>query len=408
VAFVPTALLSPGLQRLLEVRRVVNLRNPAHSLVKLMNPCVGKSLIVSSYTHPEYAISMAATFALTQANALLLRGTEGEAVADPRRTPTMQAFVNGQTFTLQEHQAGPLTSLPNLPTQLDAATTAAYIQSVMTGAAVSRITMKHDLSDSNAAGQVTLVGAGPGDPELLTLKALKAIQAATVLMVDDLVNEAIVAYASPEARIVHVGKRGGCKSTPQSFIEKLMVTAALEGENVVRLKGGDPFIFGRGGEEVENLQAAGIRVSVINGITSGLAAVTSLNVPLTHREHAHGVVFVTGHAKPGDTGTDWRALAHTAYQAKLTLVIYMGVSGAAHIQDELLYGLPDTTPVAIVHNASLPTQRHAVCTLGELQTTIAREGLASPSVIVVGDVMQGLLAAAQVPEREPLGQTRTA
>ena len=169
--------------------------------------------------------------------------------------------------------------------------------------------MKHDLSDSNAAGQVTLVGAGPGDPELLTLKALKAIQAATVLMVDDLVNEAIVAYASPEARIVHVGKRGGCKSTPQSFIEKLMVTAALEGENVVRLKGGDPFIFGRGGEEVENLQAAGIRVSVINGITSGLAAVTSLNVPLTHREHAHGVVFVTGHAKPGDTGTDWRALA---------------------------------------------------------------------------------------------------
>lgn len=123
-----------------------------------------------------------------------------------------------------------------------------------------------------------------------------------------------------------------------------MVTAALEGENVVRLKGGDPFIFGRGGEEVENLQAAGIRVSVINGITSGLAAVTSLNVPLTHREHAHGVVFVTGHAKPGDTGTDWRALAHTAYQAKLTLVIYMGVSGAAHIQDELLYGLPDTTP----------------------------------------------------------------
>ena len=134
VAFVPTALLSPGLQRLLEVRRVVNLRNPAHSLVKLMNPCVGKSLIVSSYTHPEYAISMAATFALTQANALLLRGTEGEAVADPRRTPTMQAFVNGQTFTLQEHQAGPLTSLPNLPTQLDAATTAAYIQSVMTGA----------------------------------------------------------------------------------------------------------------------------------------------------------------------------------------------------------------------------------------------------------------------------------
>ncbi|MBC7918833.1 MAG: uroporphyrinogen-III C-methyltransferase [Rhodoferax sp.] len=249
--------------------------------------------------------------------------------------------------------------------------------------------MKHDLSRPDAVGQVTLVGAGPGDPELLTIKALKAIQTATVLLVDDLVNEDIVAFASPSARVVHVGKRGGCKSTPQSFIEKLMITAALEGENVVRLKGGDPFIFGRGGEEVESLQAAGIRVSVINGITSGLAAVTSLNVPLTHREHAHGVVFVTGHAKPNVVGTDWRALAETARQAKLTLVIYMGVSGAQRIQDELLSGLAADTPVAIIQNASLPTQRHAVCNLADLHATIERDGIASPSVIVVGDVMRG-------------------
>ena len=246
-----------------------------------------------------------------------------------------------------------------------------------------------------AAGHVTLVGAGPGDPELLTLKALKAIQQATVLLVDDLVNDAIVAHANPAARIVHVGKRGGCKSTPQSFIERLMITAALEGENVVRLKGDDPFIFGRGGEEVEHLEEAGIRVSVVNGVTAGLAAVTSLNVPLTHREHAHGVVFVTGHAKPGDSGTDWPALATAARQAKLTLVIYMGVSGAADIQAGLLQGLAASTPVAVIQNASLAHQRHAVCTLGELQDTIVREHLASPSVIVVGDVMSGLLAAAQ-------------
>ncbi len=243
--------------------------------------------------------------------------------------------------------------------------------------------------------QVTLVGAGPGDPDLLTIKALKALQAATVLLVDDLVNPDIVALANPAARVVYVGKRGGCKSTPQSFITRLMVTAAQEGEQVVRLKGGDPFIFGRGGEEVEALQAAGVRVAVVNGVTAGLAAVTSLNVALTHREHAHGVVFVTGHAKPGDTGTDWRALAHTAREAKLTLVIYMGVSGAAHIQAELLLGLSANTPVAIIQNASLPTQRHCVCTLAALQDTIATQGLASPSVIVVGDVMQGLLAAAQ-------------
>jgi len=253
--------------------------------------------------------------------------------------------------------------------------------------------MKHDLSNSDTRGQVTLVGAGPGDPELLTLKALKAIQQATVVLVDDLVNEAIVAYAPPTARIVYVGKRGGCKSTPQSFIEKLMVTAALEGENVVRLKGGDPFIFGRGGEEMEALQEAGVRVSVINGITAGIAAVSSLGVPLTHRQCAHGVVFVTGHAKPGSAGTDWRALATTAHQARLTLVIYMGVSGAARIQDELLHGLHADTPVAIIQNASLPHQRQAVCTLAALNATIEREHLASPSVIVVGDVLQGLLAA---------------
>ena len=252
---------------------------------------------------------------------------------------------------------------------------------------------KHDLFNTSASGHVTLVGAGPGDPELLTIKALKAIQQATVVLVDDLVNEAIVAFAPASARIVYVGKRGGCNSTPQSFIEKLMVTAALEGENVVRLKGGDPFIFGRGGEEMESLQAAGLRVTVINGITAGIAAVSSLGVPLTHREYAHGVVFVTGHAKPGSTGTDWRALSHTVRQAKLTLVVYMGVSGAATIQSELLHGLHADTPVAIIQNASLPTQRQAVCTLAELVSTIAREQLVSPSVIVVGHVLQGLLAA---------------
>ena len=131
VAFVPTALLCPGLQRLLDVRRVVNLRNPAHSLVKLMNPCVGRSLIVSSYTHPEYAISMAETFTLMQSDALLLRGTEGEAVADPRRTPKMQAFVKGQATDLQAYQAGTLPTLPELPTVIDADSTAAYIRQVM-------------------------------------------------------------------------------------------------------------------------------------------------------------------------------------------------------------------------------------------------------------------------------------
>jgi uroporphyrin-III C-methyltransferase len=249
-------------------------------------------------------------------------------------------------------------------------------------------------------GKVTLVGAGPGDPDLLTLKALKAIQSATVLLVDDLVSDEVVDYAPKSTRIVYVGKRGGCKSTPQAFIEKLMVMAAREGENVVRLKGGDPFIFGRGGEEVEHLRAAGVHVEVINGITAGLAAATSLGVPLTHRNHAHGVIFLTGHAQKGAESLDWKSLAAAARDARLTLVIYMGVSSAVRIQSELLSGLPADTPVAIVQRASLPDQRHSVTTLGELAATVARESLASPSVIVVGDVVRGVAVAGQAVDRQ--------
>jgi uroporphyrin-III C-methyltransferase len=250
-----------------------------------------------------------------------------------------------------------------------------------------------------SAPRCTLVGAGPGDPELLTLKAVRAIANATLLLVDDLVNDAVLEHASPNARIIHVGKRGGCQSTPQAFIDKLMITAVQAGEQVVRLKGGDPFIFGRGGEEVEHLRQAGIDVEVVNGITSGLAGLSSLGAPLTHREHAHGVVFVTGHAKPGDSGTDWVQLAKTARQAKLTLVIYMGVSSLAHIQQGLMQGLPAHTPVAVVQHASLPQQREALSTLGDLGNTMAREGLQSPSIIVVGDVVQGARAWAAQPQR---------
>ena len=256
--------------------------------------------------------------------------------------------------------------------------------------------------NSTTLGTCTLVGAGPGDPELLTLKALKAIQKATVLLVDDLVSQAIVDFAAPAARIIYVGKRGGCKSTPQAFIEKLMESEVRNGEHVVRLKGGDPFIFGRGGEEVEHLRSVGVEVTVVNGITAGLAGMTSLGAPLTHREHAHGVVFITGHAKPGDCGTDWRALASTAQAAKLTLVIYMGVSSAQHITTELQAGgLVPSTPAAIIQHASLPQQRHAITTLQALAHTLHSENLASPSVLVIGDVVQGVAAWAQQTPHNP-------
>ena len=189
---------------------------------------------------------------------------------------------------------------------------------------------------ARTAARVHLVGAGPGDPELLTLKAVRAIRQATVLLVDDLVGEGVLRYARRSARIVHVGKRGGCASTPQAFIERLMVAEARRGERVVRLKGGDPFVFGRGGEEAARLRAAGIEVEVVNGITAGLAAATSIGVPLTHRDHAHGVVFVTGHARRDAAGAaiDWPTLAAAAAQG-LTLVIYMGIATVEALQSGL-------------------------------------------------------------------------
>ena len=166
-------------------------------------------------------------------------------------------------------------------------------------------------------GKVTLVGAGPGDPELLTLKALKAIQQATVLFVDDLVNDEIVAFAAPGARVVYVGKRGGCKSTPQTFIEKLMLTAAREGENVVRLKGGDPFIFGRGGEESQTLAKAGIPFRIVPGITSGVGGLAYAGIPATHRDTNHSVIFLTGHDATGKmpANVNWQAVATAANKA---------------------------------------------------------------------------------------------
>jgi uroporphyrin-III C-methyltransferase len=243
--------------------------------------------------------------------------------------------------------------------------------------------------------KVTLVGAGPGDPDLLTLKAVKAIQSASVLLVDDLVHLDVLQHASPTARVIHVGKRGGCRSTPQAFIEKLMAQEALAGENVVRLKGGDPLIFGRAGEEQAYLQAQGIKVEVVNGITAGLAAAHDLGVALTHRAHAHGLMLITGHATPTPASprmpeVDWAQIARTAHECRLTLVIYMGVQTAAQLQQGLLQGLPGDTPVAVVENASLPVQRHACTLLAQLSDMFARENLASPAIIIVGDVLLGL------------------
>jgi uroporphyrin-III C-methyltransferase len=231
-------------------------------------------------------------------------------------------------------------------------------------------------------GKVYLVGAGPGDAELLTLKAVKVLGLADVVLVDDLVSDEVLAFARPGARIVHVGKRGGCRSTPQAFIERLMISEARQGRVVVRLKGGDPFIFGRGGEECEALRGSGVEHEVVNGITAGMAAATALGIPLTHRAFCRGAIFVTGHEREGETA-DWTALARTG----LTLVIYMGVAKCGEIQRALMAGgLPGDTPAAVISNATRADQLSLVTRLDALSAELAASGLGSPAILVIGEV----------------------
>jgi uroporphyrin-III C-methyltransferase len=250
-------------------------------------------------------------------------------------------------------------------------------------------------------GSVTLVGAGPGDPELLTIKAVRALRRATVLLTDDLVGDGVLRYARKAARVIPVGKRGGCASTPQAFIERLMIAEARRGERVVRLKGGDPFVFGRGGEEAEHLRAAGIEVEVVNGITSGLAAATALGVPWTHREHACGVMLVTGHAKEGGAAPHWPTLGAAAAQG-LTLVVYMGVSQLDAIVIGLAGALPAHTPAALVQAATTPQERCLVSTLARLAADARAQGIGSPAVLIVGDVLGGVASIAASAPHPPV------
>ena len=231
-------------------------------------------------------------------------------------------------------------------------------------------------------GKVYLIGAGPGDPELMTLKAARVLGEADVVLVDDLVNRAVLAHARPDARIIEVGKRGGCQSTPQAFIHLQMIQAARTGHCVARLKGGDPFMFGRGGEEIEALRAAGIAVEVVSGVTAGIAAPATLGIPVTHRDWAPGVTFVTGHTRDGNS-VNWAALA----AARTTLVIYMGVKNLPEIVAQLLAaGMPATTPAAAVQSGTLGAQREVKATLVTLQAAMHAAAIGSPAILVIGAV----------------------
>lgn len=228
-------------------------------------------------------------------------------------------------------------------------------------------------------GTVTLVGAGPGDPELLTFKAVRAIGAATVLLVDDLVGDGVLAHASHTARIVHVGKRGGCRSTSQAFIEKLMIAAARAGEVVVRLKGGDPFIFGRGGEEIEALHRAGIAFKVIPGVSALNGATGAAGVALTSRGRNHGFAVVS--AAPPTADAEFGRWA----KVEGPVAIFMGVGRASAISREMIAaGRPADEPVTVIARGGAPDQRVEETTLAQLPSLLRNVQEWTPALIVVG------------------------
>jgi len=232
------------------------------------------------------------------------------------------------------------------------------------------------------AGEVILVGAGPGDPELLTLKALRALQDADVILHDRLVADDVLDLARRDAVKICVGKACGGASTPQESINAALIAHARQGKRVVRLKGGDPFVFGRGGEELEALAAAGVRFRVIPGITAALGAAAYAGIPLTHRDHAHGVSFVTAH--DGGAEPDWRALAMPGQ----TAVFYMGLACIERTTAKLIaHGAPPDRPAAVIAQGTSAAQKVVVATLATMHGKILRAGPVSPALLLVGDVV---------------------
>jgi uroporphyrin-III C-methyltransferase len=246
-----------------------------------------------------------------------------------------------------------------------------------------------------SAGPVAIVGAGPGDPELLTVKALRRLEAADVIVHDRLVSGEVLAFARPGAERIYVGKAAGAHAKTQEQINALLLGHARAGRRVVRLKGGDPFVFGRGGEEAEHLRAHGLEVEVVPGITAAAGCAAAAGIPLTHRDHAHAVTLVTGHGTAPEAEPDWAGLARPGQ----TLVIYMGVATAARTAERLIaHGLAPETPAAVVEKGTTEEQRVLATRLDGLAATVAEAGVRAPAVLVIGAVAAYAEAADRLAE----------
>lgn len=250
----------------------------------------------------------------------------------------------------------------------------------------SRVDMPALLATFRASiGRVFLVGAGPGDPDLLTLRAARLLAQADVVVYDHLVGDGVLELVGAQAERIYVGKERSNHSMPQEQINALLVRHASQGRKVVRLKGGDPFVFGRGGEELQALAAEGIGFEVVPGITAACGVASYAGIPLTHRDHAQSCLFVTGHLKDGSCDLDWPALA----RPRQTVVIYMGLGGLSEICAQLMtHGHPPGMPAAVVQQGTMRAQRVVCATLADLPAQVAQAGLHSPCLIIVGEVVR--------------------
>lgn len=241
------------------------------------------------------------------------------------------------------------------------------------------------IAGNNHKGEVFLVGAGPGDPDLLTLKAVRLIQQADVVFYDRLVSPAILEYCNSKAEMHYVGKAKADHAVPQADINQLLADHAKLGKTVLRLKGGDPFIFGRGGEEIELLAEQQVPFQVVPGITAASGCSSYAGIPLTHRDYAQSVRFVTGHLKDGTANLPWHELIHP----QQTLVIYMGLTGISHISQELItHGMSADTPIALIEKGTLPEQKVYTSTLAEISDVIANNAISAPTLTIIGDVVK--------------------